>query len=314
MSSQKSKFLFRFLGILILSLNCFVFLSTCEKLSQGTKKKISIRVEQSYGAKNVNLPIEDRARRLLEYGNLAVTNGKVYDYLLNIKMEGEALGAKYTIGYFDSGASLEGKIILEKSGVSVFETTFGGLKPVPFFVSVPFDEKDPFQEAFESSDFISKIFKVMDEVVDLDLVSALNTMLLEDIDPKLRAYAARALGRMNNQRSIDLLINGLTDKDEEVRNNSAIALGEIKDPIAVKPLIQALKYGDSSLQPRAAIALGEIGESSAIDPLISALSMDNKEDRHWVEWALKNITKKDLGDNQAKWKEWWDQNRKQSKK
>ena len=72
------------------------------------------------------------------------------------------------------------------------------------------------------------------------------------------------------------LIGMLKDGSAPVQRNAAAALGKIKDPRVVEPLIGSLKAGDSSCQP-------------------------------FVAGALRNITGVDLGQDFAKWRDWWEE-------
>jgi len=93
-----------------------------------------------------------------------------------------------------------------------------------------------------------------------------------------------------------------------VRYNAALALGKIGKP-AVEPLIAALKDKDSRVRYSAAWALGKIGDKRAVEPLIAALKDKDSTVRRDAAWALTKITGKDFGEDQAKWQEWWEQNK-----
>jgi len=135
--------------------------------------------------------------------------------------------------------------------------------------------------------------------------------------------AAKALGEIKDPRAVEPLIAAL--KDDEgwcwVQIEAAKALVKIKDPRAVEPLIAALKDDDlPSVQMEAAKALGELKDPRAVEPLIAAVkpeswiwdarseTLDPLYDLRPVE-ALRKITGKDFGYDQAKWREWWEQNK-----
>ena len=70
---------------------------------------------------------------------------------------------------------------------------------------------------------------------------------LQDNHPKVREYAAKALGKLAGERwlenpdAVETLIARLNDEHLSVRAETAKALGAIKHPRAVEPLIAALK-------------------------------------------------------------------------
>ena len=129
---------------------------------------------------------------------------------------------------------------------------------------------------------------------------------LTNEDASVRIKAARTLGKINDSRAIDPLIDALQDdnfsvsfsaasalgdmgvaavgpliqtlqdKKYQVRSNAAYALGEIKDRNAVVPLIQALLDKEWLVRENAAEALGKIKDERSVEPLIYAL-----EDEEW---------------------------------
>lgn len=90
-------------------------------------------------------------------------------------------------------------------------------------------------------------------------------------DRQVQCDAAKALGKIGDERAVEPLINALKNKDGDVRRESAEALGKIGDERAVEPLIQALVDGTSNVSKEAAEALGNLGNPRALDPLVQAL-------------------------------------------
>lgn len=90
---------------------------------------------------------------------------------------------------------------------------------------------------------------------------------LKDNDPWVRLEAAKALGKIGDQRGIDLLIEALGDY--YLRNTAVRALVEIGEP-AIEPLSRALRDRDIGGQEGAAEALMKIGKP-AVEVLIEAL-------------------------------------------
>ncbi|MGD2152502.1 MAG: HEAT repeat domain-containing protein, partial [Gemmatimonadales bacterium] len=115
---------------------------------------------------------------------------------------------------------------------------------------------------------------------------------LEDDDPRVRRYAAWALGELENDRGVMPLIQSLDDRDADVRLVAAWGLGEIKDDMAVYPLIELLDDDEPLVREMAALALGEIEDPAAVRPLTEALRRDERL-REPVIWALGEIDTRD---------------------
>jgi hypothetical protein len=114
------------------------------------------------------------------------------------------------------------------------------------------------------------------------------------------------------KKDIDSLIALLKDakKDAVHRKKAVKALVETKDPRAVGPLIATLKDKDPLVRTASGTALGENGDNRAIEPLIAVL----KDDDYWyarqeAAKALQKIAGKDFGEDQDKWREWWEKNK-----
>ena len=108
-------------------------------------------------------------------------------------------------------------------------------------------------------------------------------------EPSARAEAARALGTIGDQRSVDPLVHSLRDPDREVRFTAAESLGRIGDARAVRQLSEALTDNDWYVRLHAATALGDIGNAGAVEPLIQALKDAEKAVREWAARALGSI-------------------------
>jgi hypothetical protein len=98
-----------------------------------------------------------------------------------------------------------------------------------------------------------------------------------------------SLGKLNDSRAEEPLINALQDEDIFVRASAAESLGELKNPRAVEPLIRALKDIDNHVRYRAAIALGELGDTKAVGPLNQVLKENDSELQDAASEALDRI-------------------------
>jgi HEAT repeat protein len=111
---------------------------------------------------------------------------------------------------------------------------------------------------------------------------------LKDKEWKVRAAAARALGKIQDPRAVEPLIAALKDTDKDVREAAVYALGEIKDPRAVEPLIAALKDAEWRVRTAADEALVKIG-APAVEPLIAALKDKDSDVRKAAAQVLGEI-------------------------
>jgi hypothetical protein len=114
---------------------------------------------------------------------------------------------------------------------------------------------------------------------------------LSDVDPKIRAAAAEALGEVDDGDAIAPLGKALAqDGDSDVRTAAAEAMGEQGDTAAFAPLGKALvQDGDSDVRAAAAEALGEIGSPEAVPLLRAGLKDADSAVREAVVNALGNI-------------------------
>ncbi|MBF2065649.1 MAG: HEAT repeat domain-containing protein [Calothrix sp. C42_A2020_038] len=115
---------------------------------------------------------------------------------------------------------------------------------------------------------------------------------LEGTDLGLRFYAAWWLGRfrVNEPRAITLLIEALADEADKtpeggypLRRNAARALGKLGDQRAVPALIQSLECSDYFVREAAAESLGMLADSSAIPALHNLLTTGLTGDQLLIE-------------------------------
>jgi len=83
--------------------------------------------------------------------------------------------------------------------------------------------------------------------------------LLTGDNPKVRARAALAAGRIGDEKAVPLLADALlSDHDNAVREMAAFALGEIESPGGAYALVTAIKKPDHPARARAIEALGKV--------------------------------------------------------
>jgi len=84
--------------------------------------------------------------------------------------------------------------------------------------------------------------------------------------------AARELGKMRNERAIAPLVGLLGDR--EVNQAAAEALLSFGEK-AVLPLVEVLKSGNGEAREKAAFALGELRDKRAVEPLVQVMQTDD---------------------------------------
>ena len=117
--------------------------------------------------------------------------------------------------------------------------------------------------------------------------------LLDSTDPNVRQYAAYLLGKAQNPRAIQPLVEALGDFDKSVREQATLALSAI-GKAAIAPMSAALKEPKWETRYRAAEALGKIADEKAVQPLIQALK-DNRD--HVRYMAAKGL--REFGNSEA---------------
>lgn len=115
--------------------------------------------------------------------------------------------------------------------------------------------------------------------------------LLRDKNEDVKSSAAKALGNINSEKVVQLLIDALKDEDTDVRSYAAWILGEIESEKAVQPLIKALNDENKDVRQEVVEALGALQSEKAVQPLIKVLKDkdENKEVRSKAASALQRI-------------------------
>jgi HEAT repeat protein len=111
----------------------------------------------------------------------------------------------------------------------------------------------------------------------------------ENISPPAKAIIITTLGKIGDDRAVNLLVAVLSDENSYTRRCIVVALGKIQDTNAVEPLIKTLSDEDVSVRQRAALALGKIKAQSAVMPLIEKLSDEDYRVRSSAVSALVSI-------------------------
>ena len=137
---------------------------------------------------------------------------------------------------------------------------------------------------------------------------------LDDEESQVRAAAAKVLGAVQSERSMELLIPRLRDGSPEVRCAAAAALGRLGDGRAASPVAAALKDVSPEVRQSAAVALRSLGwrasndeeqalfevalgntraaafiGRAAVNPLVSELDHDTSSVRRAAAEALEGV-------------------------
>lgn len=143
-------------------------------------------------------------------------------------------------------------------------------------------------------------------------VDILLEALANSKDEFIANQAALSLGGTGNVRAVPLLNQTLLDKDRDrqTRVHCTSALRSLGDKRAVPPLICALSDPEPSIRSFAAKALGKLKDNRAIGPLIDALADTDHYGyvRQSASYSLFEITGKKFGEDQQKWRSWYQTN------
>ena len=86
---------------------------------------------------------------------------------------------------------------------------------------------------------------------------------------------------------------------------AARRLGDLGAPVAVEALVGSLGDRDKLVRRYAVWALGKMGDRRAVHALIIKIRDDDFDVRWFAQWALKQITRRDYGNDQHAWRQWW---------
>jgi HEAT repeat protein len=121
---------------------------------------------------------------------------------------------------------------------------------------------------------------------DLDAVRLLISVLLNDQEDEIRAYAAGSLGLLSHPFSVEPLMNALKDEFWRVRLTAIWALRELGAKKAIPELMRLCKDTNASVRAIAAQKLGEFHAAEAIEILIQLLEDSEKDVQGSAIFAL----------------------------
>jgi len=93
---------------------------------------------------------------------------------------------------------------------------------------------------------------------------------------RIRAHAARALGKLRSPQSVPYLIELLQDEEWSVRAGAAEALGQIGDKASIEALVQKIQDNVEKVQDQAATAIIRFGKQATVS-LLNALGREKEK-------------------------------------
>ena len=113
--------------------------------------------------------------------------------------------------------------------------------------------------------------------------------MLQDIDPAIRASAARAIGLISDPAALPGLMQALADPDPLAGHRIAEAIGRIDDRSVSANLLTVLVSAPAAERTRAALALGMLKSTEAVPGLTALLSTGDPEAQRVAAGALAAI-------------------------
>ncbi len=113
--------------------------------------------------------------------------------------------------------------------------------------------------------------------------------LLQDVDPAIRASAARAIGLIGDSAALPRLLQALSDPDALAGQRIAEAIGRIGDLSVSADLLQILGSAPAAERARAAQALGLLHSEAAVPGLAALLGDGDAEAQRVTAEALAAI-------------------------
>ncbi len=121
---------------------------------------------------------------------------------------------------------------------------------------------------FEKGEGVRRAAATAMGVLDSEKALALLVEALEDADPQVREAAAKALEYMGNPATLEPLFQvALFDKGGGVRRAAATAMGALDSEKALALLVEAMEDTDPQVRKAAAKALEYMGNPAALEPL-----------------------------------------------
>jgi len=166
----------------------------------------------------------------------------------------------------------------------------------------------PLVDALADKDVQATASRSLAHVKDPRVIELLVPMLKHE-DAATRSHAAEAVGKLRDARVPALLQSLLDDDESSVRLAVVNSLRMTHSVAVVAPLIAALQDDDPAVRTAAASALGSVKDARAVEALIELVGTDDAAVAKRAQISLKKLTRQDFGQDQAKWRAWWKDNR-----
>jgi HEAT repeat protein len=238
-------------------------------------------------------PFEEIARATLEFSGLRLVSGgnaATADLTFHVRgsfaetlnsMDFQFSGGSATIGVGGLGARWQGTLTVKAQNVPDYSVNFTGQAQSPDRQSKPSLDRQ-----YDQTEITMHVSRgALDAMLAYDSYAFAVTEVMGQVfgrDPLLAALqdgarhaafrggAARTLGTVGGEGTLERLLEALKDKALFVRAGAAEGLGRLRDQRAVEPLLEALRQPDETLQASAAIGLGNLGDQRAVAPLVEA--------------------------------------------
>lgn len=208
-----------------------------------------------------------------------------FDATMTITAVGLALRTTYDLAYTKpwcligenlyTGASLLGEITIEVPRLPVYSRSFVARRYPPLCVELNLGFQRPQNAPFH------------------DVIEWPGSFL-----PRL----AEIIG---NTYGASPFLTVLEKGNGSMRRAAAKQLGDLGDPVAGEALVDSLGDRDNLVRRHAAWSLGRIGDKRAVLALIIKIRDNNFDVRWFAQWSLKQITRRDFGNDQHAWRQWW---------
>lgn len=125
----------------------------------------------------------------------------------------------------------------------------------------------------------------------------------------LGVEAIWALGRIGDASVEGVLERALESESAYIASAAAHSLADLGSRKGFDVVMRCLHNGSPNVREESAKALGIMKDPRAFEPLLALLEDKNKFVRKEAEYALENISSVKLGNERAKWEEWWSQHK-----
>jgi HEAT repeat protein len=173
----------------------------------------------------------------------------------------------------------------------IAETSSPATEALKALASIGRPAVEPLLAALNNQDvrISARVVKALGRIEDNGSMEALVNATRDANARQVRVQAIRALGRISSPQALEALRSALNDENAEVRREAAWALGRRGDALALDALLIALNDGAWQVRAQAARGLKRIRSERAVEHLTAAMRDQKPEVRLEVVKALGRI-------------------------